>query len=415
MYTLLSILFFLCTMRNILLFIGFFFLSLPSTLAALPGQINLRSEYLMFTIPTRDPQLWEEHEFLFFHNTKLLLSDSEAKKLPLGSLEKRKEKIVNEVYIADFLKTNIAPHIFKTPQGSKLSFKDNIVQFDGDIFQGKELNIPLSVSIIAKALRENIDEVELAVNNTEPDLQIPEDIKQRGITEVIAIGESDFTGSSESRIFNFWHGASRFQGQILPKGADISFNSILGEVGEHTGYKKELVIKGDETLPDWGGGICQVSSTLYRGVMLAGLPILERSNHSYSVSYYSPAGSDATIYPGSHDLRFKNDTDGDMAIQVHKNDTKLYFVLLGTKSQKQVDLFGPYITNPLPTPPTKFLPSKVLAANTKLLISPAHKGFTSTWFRNRAGNVEKYVSRYESRPQIYKVGGLKEAQEGILE
>jgi vancomycin resistance protein YoaR len=287
-------------------------------------------------------------------------------------LEKRKEKVVNEAYIADFLKTNIAPNVLKMPQGSKLTLKDNTVQFDGEILRGKELNIPLSTTVIAKALRDNIDEVELASNFIEPPLQISDDLKLRGIKEILAIGESDFSGSSEARIFNFWHGASRFQGRILPKGADISFNSILGEVGAHTGYKKELVIKGDETLPDWGGGICQVSSTLYRGVMLAGLPILERSNHSYSVSYYSPAGSDATIYPGSHDLRFKNDTDGDITIQTHKSGTKLYFVLLGTKSQGQIDLFGPYITNPLPTPPTKFLPSKVLAAHTKLLISPAH-------------------------------------------
>jgi vancomycin resistance protein YoaR len=98
-------------------------------------------------------------------------------------------------------------------------------------------------------------------------------------------------------------------GVIIQPGEEFSFNQYLGPVRADTGFVPELVIKRSGTKPEFGGGVCQVSSTVFSTAVRAGLPITERRNHSYAVSYYEP-GTDATIYTGSVDLKFVNDTPG---------------------------------------------------------------------------------------------------------
>src|SRR5439155_24119567 len=104
------------------------------------------------------------------------------------------------------------------------------------------------------------------------------------------------------------------------------------------GFLPELVIKGDKgTIPELGGGLCQVSSTTFRAAMQAGLPITERRNHAYAGQYYSPQGTDATIYPGSADLKFINDTPGAILIWPYfKDKANWVFDFYGTKNDWQV-------------------------------------------------------------------------------
>lgn len=398
------------------LFLFMFFLTIQTSFAALPGKMNLKNGYQMYTLSTKTPELWTEQKKYFFHNAELQLTEDEITQLKQKvAIEERVEKSINTEYLKNYLEKEIAPQVNKEAGKATLSLKDNRVFIDGNIQEGNILNIPLSVQIIERALTDKVDEITLAVNVIQPQLNIDKNVSLLGIQEVVAIGESNFHGSTEGRIHNIKTGLKRFEGLIVKPHEEFSFNKYLGAVDESTGYKKELVIKGDETLPEWGGGICQVSSTLYRSVMLSGLPIVERSNHSYSVDYYSPSGSDATIYPGSHDFRFINDSDYSMAIHSYIVDTKLYFVLLGHPSQQHpVDLFGPYITNTIPAPPTRYIPSKNLPNGQTFLMSLPHNGYTATWFRAVADRTEKYVSVYEARPKVFKVGGLTEIKIGNL-
>jgi vancomycin resistance protein YoaR len=112
-------------------------------------------------------------------------------------------------------------------------------------------------------------------------------------------------------------------------------------VNGSTGYEKELVIKaGGVTEADYGGGLCQVSTTTYRGVLNSGLPVTQRRNHSYYVKYYAPAGTDATIYPPYVDLMFENDTPGKVYIQtrVVPEKSKAYVYFWGTHDGRVVDV-----------------------------------------------------------------------------
>ena len=394
-----------------------FLWSAHSVFAALPGQLNLRHDYQMYTLSTKDKNLWADFEKTFYNGQEVLLSDADIANLPTTQIEKKLVHGVDRSYIAKFLTEDIAPKIHKTAENGSITLEDGKPKVHGHILRGEELNIPLSTKLIEYALKNKVDTVELAVDTLDPKIDIAPELKSIGITSILSIGESNFTTSSDDRIFNIKNAIKHFDGHIIKPDETFSFVDVLGPVDESTGYKQELVIKQDTTVPDWGGGICQVSSTLYRGAMLAGLPITERSNHTYAVTYYAPFGSDATVYPGSHDLKFVNNTGKAMMLAVFPEDPKLFFILLGTKNEKlpPVSIYGPYITDPIPAPDTKYLPSKKLAPGEKLLLTPAHNGLTSTWFRDTSWGVEKYVSRYQARPKVYKVGGLKESQVGILQ
>lgn len=175
-----------------------------------------------------------------------------------------------------------------------------------------------------------------------PDIK-SSDIERLGITELIAEGTTNFAGSPKNRIFNINRALEQFQGILIAPNEEFSFVKNLGEVdGEH-GYLPELVIKNNRTEPEFGGGICQVSSTVFRTAIYAGLKITDRRNHAYPVKYYRPYGMDATIYIPHPDLKFINNTPGSIFLQPFVSGTQLTFQMYGTNDGRQVEIDGPHI------------------------------------------------------------------------
>lgn len=224
---------------------------------------------------------------------------------------------------------------------------------------------------------------------------------ERELQEV-AHGESDFRGSSAARIHNIKTAMARFQGARIGPGEVFSFNTLLGEVDGSTGYKKELVIKGDRTLPDYGGGVCQVSSTVYRAALDAGFPIIERKPHSYAVSYYLPWGTDATIYPGIIDLRFANNFTEPVYLHFVLAGTTLHTYMYGTPDGRSVTLRGPntYAFTGAPNPKVEY--TTALAPGKRVWKEYGHNGFSAWWERSitsatGATMTEKILSTYEPR------------------
>jgi vancomycin resistance protein YoaR len=170
-------------------------------------------------------------------------------------------------------------------------------------------------------------------------------INNLGIESLLGHGESNFTGSSKARISNIGVGAKIFNNVLIKPGEVFSFTDLLGPVDSTGGYKTEMVIKNGKIIPEYGGGLCQVSTTMFRAAVYAGLPILERHAHSLPVHYYEPQGFDATIYPGSADLRFKNDTPSYILIQSKISDLKLSFDIYGTDDKRAIIVDGPHQYN----------------------------------------------------------------------
>ena len=111
---------------------------------------------------------------------------------------------------------------------------------------------------------------------------------------------------------------------LIAPDEEFSFNRALGEVGPAQGYLPELVIKNNKTIPEYGGGVCQVSTTMFRAAVYSGLEVTERRPHAYPVKYYNPQGFDATVYSPSPDLKFKNNTGGWILIQTRIEGNNLF-------------------------------------------------------------------------------------------
>jgi len=231
------------------------------------------------------------------------------------------------------------------PVDAKFEFgNDNKAAVFTQSVQGKKLNITKSATSVISALRDGKHSAQITIDTIEPAITLKK-VNDLGIETLLARGESDFTGSHNARIHNIKTGATKFNGVIIKPGENFSFNTILGDVDEKTGYLPELVIKGGRTIPEFGGGLCQVSTTVFRAAILAGLPILERRPHSFPVKYYDPQGFDATIYPGVSDLRFTNNTGKHILLQTRVEGTKLFVELYGSSDGRQVSMDGPYQYN----------------------------------------------------------------------
>ena len=250
--------------------------------------------------------------------------------------------------IKDYLLT-IVPQINREPVNAQLNFKDAKIEMFSLSQEGIALQIEKSREEIDKAIfkQENYSdgsekeiEIQMITEKVQPEITT-ESIDNMGITSLLATGESNFYGSTKNRRHNIAVGAGKFQGILVGPGDLFSFNKVLGNVGPREGYLPELVIKKGETIPEYGGGLCQVSTTTFRGAVLAGLEITERKNHAYAVKYYAPQGTDATIYPPHPDLQFKNNTPAYILIQTRIEGNKLYFDFYGSDDGRDVQTKGP--------------------------------------------------------------------------
>jgi vancomycin resistance protein YoaR len=218
--------------------------------------------------------------------------------------------------------------------------------------EGRRLNIALTVEKIGDSLlKPDLKVVDLPVEITPPQNKLVNDL---GIKELVATGVSNFAHSIENRIFNLSLAASRVNGVLIPPGQTFSFNQTVGDISAATGYKQAYVIKSGRTVLDDGGGVCQVSTTLFRAALNAGLPIVERTAHAYRVSYYEQGfspGLDATTFYPSVDLKFKNDTPAHILIQTRVEGYTLYVDFYGTSDGRVAKITTPVIVSQTPPLP----------------------------------------------------------------
>ena len=164
-----------------------------------------------------------------------------------------------------------------------------------------------------------------------------------GIEELIGIGTSNYSHSIPERIHNILVASSRFNGVLIPPDEEFSFNDTVGDISSFTGYKPAYIIKAGKTVLGDGGGVCQVSTTIFRAALNTGLPIIERTAHAYRVSYYeqdSQPGFDATVYGPTVDFKFKNDTGNYILIQTEADQINniLTFKFYGKRDGRKVEL-----------------------------------------------------------------------------
>jgi vancomycin resistance protein YoaR len=208
--------------------------------------------------------------------------------------------------------------------------------------------------------------------------------------------------------------ASKLKGVLIAPGETFSFNQSLGDVSAFAGFQQAYIIKDGKTILGDGGGVCQVSTTLFRAALNAGLPIVERSAHAYRVGYYeqdSPPGLDATVYGPSTDLKFENNTPNFILIQpaIDLAKFKLVFELYGTKDNRIVKLTKPVVSDVVPPPEDVYQDDPTLPAGkivqTEHRAAGAKVSFTYTVEKEGQTLFRKtFVSNYRPWANVYLRG-----------
>ncbi len=220
-----------------------------------------------------------------------------------------------------------------------------------------------------------LDEIEAAVaagqgsaylrlNITEPKVADDATAAQLGITQLVSAQTTYFYGSSAPRLQNIQAAAANFHGVLVAPGETFSMGKYLGDISLDNGYAEALIIYGGRTIKGVGGGVCQVSTTLFRAAFFGGFPINERSAHAYRVSYYEQrangsidprlAGFDATVYFPLVDFKFTNDTPHWLLMETYFNGSArtLTWKFYSTSDGRTVtyETTGPLNIVPAPSP-----------------------------------------------------------------
>lgn len=326
-------------------------------------------------------------------------------------------------YSEDKLQTLLAPLSTKvdiTPVNALFTVKNNRVTAfkqskDGRAVDFTTLKKQLEEKTLAVVTSSDPQKITISVPITEIKPKITTaDANNMGITELVATGTSLFHGSIPSRIYNISLAASRLNGILIPPGQVFSFDQSVGDISSLSGYKQAYVIENGHTVLGDGGGVCQVSTTLFRAALYAGLPIVERHQHAYRVEYYeedSGPGIDAAIYSPTVDMKFKNDTGHYLLVQstVDFDAQRLTFNLYGTKDGRIVQVNDPVIVSQSPAPPPLYQDDPSLPTGTVKQIDFAAGGMSVYFTRQvtKGGKIiqnDKFTSNFQPWQAVFLRG-----------
>jgi vancomycin resistance protein YoaR len=316
-------------------------------------------------------------------------------------------------YSEDALNKALAPFIEKvnkTPVDALFKFQDGKVIAFRPSEEGKMVDLDKVNENLILQFRKTLSEsnqtqskqesqqiiIPIAVKTILPKITTDK-ANNLGIKELIGKGTSLFHHSIPNRIFNVTLASSRINGVLIAPNEIFSFDKALGDVSAFTGYQQAYVIQNGKTVLGDGGGVCQVSTTFFRAILEAGLPVIERHAHAYRVGYYEqdgPPGLDATIYAPSVDLKFKNDTNNYILVQtqIDPDLLQLTVFLYGALDGRFVTLTQPITSNRTPAPPDLYQDDPTLQKGVVKQIDFSAEGSTVSFSRTVTKNGKKIIS-----------------------
>ena len=250
-------------------------------------------------------------------------------------------------------------------------------------------------------------DVPIEITTAQPDIT-QKTINQYNITDLIGTATTNFKGGSLDRQRNIEVGVSKLTGILIAPGQEFSTTKSIGEITEEAGFVKEFVIKEDQTIKELGGGLCQLSTTLFRTALNSGLPITERTNHKFVIPYYGP-GLDATIYDPHPDFRFVNDTGNYLLLQGTAKNNEVTFELYGTTDERVAYVSNPILSNEKPVPETRNIMTSDLLLGQVQCTTSTYKGVTAdvTYtvnYKDGTVKTQDFHSVYQPWPKVCLIG-----------
>ena len=290
----------------------------------------------------------------------------------------------------------------REPQDARFIFNESKGQLEAISAStiGRAVDVEASILAINGALQRGEHSVNLVVTEKQPAVTDQATGADLGIVQLVATQTTYFYGSSEARIQNIVTAAAQYDGLLVAPGEVFSMGSVLGDVSLENGYAEALIIYGGRTIKGVGGGVCQVSTTLFRTVFFAGYPVVERYSHAYRVPYYEMdqsgsvdgnlVGMDATVYFPLVDFKFKNDTPYWMLMETNVNVAArtITWKIYSTSDGRSVTWETTGAQNTVPAPETVFEENVDLKTNELKQVDYAAEGadvtVTRTVWRNGA-------------------------------
>ena len=305
----------------------------------------------------------------------------------------------------------ISPEINQEAKDAQYKVSGGKVIAFGLAQTGYELEKDKATEQIINALNTNQESIDLPIKETKPAIG-SSDPAEAGIKELIGEGKTSWRGSPPNRIHNLTLGANKISGSIVKPGEEFSTVHTLSPITASNGFLPELVIKNSTRVePDIGGGLCQVSTTLFRAVIYSGLKVTARTPHSFRVSYYEPpVGMDATVFDPAPDFKFINNMDTPILIWAFAGSNSLTFQIYGTKDGRQISISTPTTYNYVSPPGPVYAESSSMATGAIRQVERATAGVSASFTYkvvSAAGEVlenETFVSKYVPIPDTYIYG-----------
>lgn len=303
----------------------------------------------------------------------------------------------------------IASEIDQEAKDAKFEVSGGRVQTFQVAQTGFEVDQEKAIALIIEGIVRGEQTIELPIKVTEPEIT---SASGEGIEELIGEGRTSWRGSPANRIHNLTLGANNISGTIVKPGQEFSTLKAIGHVGPQTGFLQELVIKNSTRVePEYGGGLCQVSTTLFRAAIYSGLKITARTPHSFRVSYYEPpVGMDATVYDPAPDFRFINDYETPILIWAIAGNNSLVFQIYGKKDGRKIEISDPVTFDYVSAGEAIYTETPTMATGAIRQVERATSGCTASFnyrVTARDGSVlenETFVSKYVAIPNSYLYG-----------
>lgn len=280
----------------------------------------------------------------------------------------------NAIY--DYLNIYISPKFNDLGQASRFVRVGADIVMTGSGRKGRIIDGVKTSLAIRNAIVAGKNTASIIAQDYRPAIFSVDDFKKLVFPNLLTRVETNFAGSPANRILNITVGTSHMNGLVIMPNEEFSFNRYLGPVDKENGYAPELVIKENVTTPEYGGGICQISTTAFRAALYGGLKITQRRNHSYPVVYYGKPGADATVYAPRTDLKFINDTGNPIQMLARAEGKKVIFELWGTSDGRRITVNGPFITEKRPNGSIKAAIAQIVTKGTKVI---REQNFESTY------------------------------------
>jgi vancomycin resistance protein YoaR len=316
-----------------------------------------------------------------------------------------------------WLDQQFAASVNSQPKNAKVAWDGTKLRAIEPSVYGAKLRPQAMAEAVSKSFLGNHEPVEIPVMVLEPEVS-ENNLDSLGITTKIGVGTSNFDGSDDARATNIRVGAELLNGTLIPPGGTFSFNHSIGVIGPELGFVEGQVIDGEQIGRDYGGGICQVSTTVFRAAFFAGMPIVEGWPHRWRLGFYElddwTPGLDASIMQpegdpfGGGDFRFRNPSDSWMLIESYVDYPRVVVILYGADLGYDVKVSDPVYGETYDPLPPRVVVDSSLPPGTLMQTEWAAPGLDITYYRTvygRDGEVvldDQWVTNFYARGDVYK-------------